>query len=84
MIMSVKMTNTHRALNEQYTKCINKIKDLEMDGESLLNDIEADPTDENNYQWLSLIKNDLINEYQVKTKLLEEMAELDLYDVDYK
>ena len=80
----IRCTNTHAALFRAYDRCIEKIKVLELDGESLLEDITGDPTDESNYQWLSIINRDLKKEYKLKTKIMDDINELDLYDIEYK
>ena len=78
-----KATNTHAALNRAYDRCIAHIDNLELDGELLLEDIVSDPS-ETNHQWLSLVNRDLKKAYQLKTKLLDDINELDLYDIPYK
>ena len=75
-------TNTHAALNRAYDRVVDKIRVLEEDGELLLEDIVSDPS-ETNHQWLSLVNRDLKNAYQLKTKIMDDIAELDLYDIEY-
>lgn len=78
-----KATNTHAALFRAYDRCCDRIQVLEEDGEILLQDIESEPS-ETNYQWLSLVNKDLSKAYKLKTKIMDDINELDLYQTNYE
>ena len=82
--MKPKMTNTHRQLNKQYDKCVESIQVLEDDAEALLLQIQNGGDAETDTQWYSLIRKDLTRAYKLKTKILDDLNDLDLYDIDYK